>query len=121
MTSGMWCWISGSNSPNQTSSVAIAQGEESPSNFLGSKDDYVIFYHNNHIWIFGGYIKEGGLYGYLNDLWKFNLDTYMWTWVSGTFEAVFAASSSTHPGARTRLPLAVTNTSIWIFGGRVGK
>lgn len=121
MTSGRWCWIGGSMNPDQNS-VAVSQGEESPSNYPGGRAGHLIFYHTDHIWIFGGngYTTNGTDYGFLNDLWKFNLNTFMWTWVSGSIKEHFLPSSSTQPGSKDRLSVAVTNTSMWLFGGKFG-
>lgn len=122
VTTKFWSWIGGSEYSNQIS-VADTQGEESPLNYPGGRAAHVIFYHSNYIWIFGGngYTTSGNNFGFLNDLWKFNLNTRLWTWVSGSIEEFFVPSSSTQPGSRERIPAVVTSTSMWFFGGKSGK
>lgn len=37
------------------------------------------------MWLLGGIgIDSKGLYGYLNDLWKFDPQTSEWTWMGGS-------------------------------------
>jgi N-acetylneuraminic acid mutarotase len=62
-----------------------------------------------------------------NALWKYNLTTAEWTWVSGTqntqgavgvYGAKGVASTSNTPGARTSMCTWIDSSdNIWVFGG----
>lgn len=65
----------------------------------------------------------------LNDLWRFDLNSNMWTWLSGTWSDTFIlgkygtkgqASSANIPGSRLDHSMAMdsTNQILYLFGGR---
>lgn len=80
---GQWVWAGGSNLAGQPGDYGIrgtAAGTNVPGGRYGSSgwvDDAGQF------WLFGGRGDDSaGLYGWLNDLWKF--DGTDWTWVRGS-------------------------------------
>jgi len=78
-----------------------------------------------NLWLFGGiFLKDFGLLGGLNDLWKF--DGSNWTWVSGSTAAdqsgVYGtqgvASTDNMPGARYgAASWRDRSGNLWLFGG----
>ncbi len=80
-------------------------------------------------WLFGGYgYAANGSLGYLNDLWKFNIQTNNWTWVSGdstaNSESIYGnktvAAASNCPGGRNDcVSWADAAGNFWLFGGSV--
>ncbi|NTV79808.1 MAG: hypothetical protein HGA24_00065 [Candidatus Aminicenantes bacterium] len=77
-----WTWVSGSDSSNQPG-VYGTKGEADPSNCPTARG-HAISWTDSHgkLWLFGGI--RGDVPGSLNDLWKFDLSTLEWTWVSGS-------------------------------------
>lgn len=84
---------------------------------------------NNAIWLFGGeaydYSKENPTVGYFNDLWRYDINSGMWTWVSGVNTrnaAVVNYGSSANPGGRMQ-SVSWTDASgnLWLFGGYTVK
>jgi hypothetical protein len=81
------------------------------------------------LWLFGGLaFDSAGTFGYMNDLWKFNLASKQWTWVSGSNTvqgaqtAVYGTQGVAAPG---NVPLGLTEATgwidkagnLWLFGG----
>jgi len=64
--------------------------------------------------------------GYYNDLWKYNISTSEWTWVSGdkeklgtaTYGTKGTAAAANTPGARTNATSWIdADDNLWFFGG----
>ena len=82
---------------------------------------------NGNFWLFGGYgCSTNNAKGYLNDLWRYNPDTNMWTWVSGTqyinqagiYGIKGTPNAANTPGGRSRGGWWIDNDgNFWIFGG----
>ena len=82
---------------------------------------------NGNFWLFGGYgCTTNNAKGYLNDLWRYNPDTNMWTWVSGTqyinqagtYGIKGTPNAANIPGGRSRGGRWIDNDgNFWIFGG----
>jgi len=71
-----WTWINGSDSSNYPSSYGI-KGIPDTNNNPGAKYVYSTWKgQNNDLWMFGGDFK--------NDLWRYNIASNIWTWMSGT-------------------------------------
>ncbi len=84
-TINQWTWIRGANFINQNGQYGT-KGVSSPTNEPGARE-FPTFWKDNsgNFWIFGGDGWDAfGTWGRLNDLWKYNLATNEWTWVSGT-------------------------------------
>ena len=68
-----------------------------------------------NLWLFGGIgIDVNGVYGYLNDLWKFDPQVSQWTWMSGSNTVFYYGG---HPGVYGTLGTAAPAN---IPGGRYG-
>ncbi|MDH5381204.1 MAG: kelch motif-containing protein [Cyclobacteriaceae bacterium] len=79
-----WVWISGNNQRN-VSGVYGVKEVSSTTNLPGSRRNATSWLDNSgNLLIFGGYGYdfEGSL-GYLGDLWKYNIVTEEWVWLSG--------------------------------------
>lgn len=86
---------------------------------------------NGNLWMFGGqrnnnnYYSEAG-WDSFNSLWKYNITTGNWTWISGSntinelgsYAVQGAESPLNHPGARSNAASWVDNQgNLWLFGG----
>ncbi|MCC2645644.1 MAG: Kelch repeat type 2-containing protein, partial [Burkholderiales bacterium] len=125
--SGLWTWASGSNLIDQNGIYGI-KGGESASNMPGSRSARVSWIDaSGNMWLFGGFgIAESGNYGSLNDLWKYNPDSGLWTWVSGSklinqngiYGVRGEESASNIPGGRwDSISWIDTLGNLWFFGG----
>ena len=127
---GQWTWMGGSSSPNQTGTYGT-KGTAAPGNVPGGRYDAVSWTDstNGNLWLFGGrgYPASVGIsIGVLNDLWKYNIASGQWTWVSGAdtndqqgvYGAKGTAAASNVPGARERAVSWIDAAgNLWLFGG----
>lgn len=117
-----WVWVGGSNTIGEVSNYGI-QGEESSGNIPGARDASVTWIDKNgNLWLFGGYNQNGAW----NDLWKYNLTTEMWSWVSGPnvfdqpsiYGTKNVESATNIPGSREDSISWVDNYgNFWLLGG----
>jgi hypothetical protein len=120
---GQWTWRGGSNLSNPsgtyTGSSAIPGGRWA----AASQTDSL-----GNVWLFGGQgLDSAGTTGLLSDLWKYNIASGQWTWVSGSNlasvngvypAAVGTGTTTTAPGGRQAAVLWVdASNNIWLFGG----
>jgi N-acetylneuraminic acid mutarotase len=124
---GQWMWEGGANTVN-ASGVYGTQGAASASNVPGGRyaaSSWIDL--SGDFWLFGGggYASAGGA-GYLNDLWKYNPSTSLWTWVSGdngenasgVYGTVGTAAATNLPGARYSSSSWIDAAgNLWLFGG----
>lgn len=119
-----WTWMKGSQTPNQPGVYGI-QGVEGPLNTPGCRMSYSRWKDNNgNLWLFGGFLYSTTPY---NDLWRYNVLTNNWAWVSGsntgvspeTYGIKCIPSSSNIPGARyeSRTTWTDQNGNFYLFGG----
>jgi len=122
-----WVWISGSSLGNQLGTYGV-MGTADPSNIPSGRSGAVSWTDSSgNLWIFGGWgADSNNVYGFLNDLWKF--DGTNWTWVSGSNMGnqygVFgtmgvAASSNVPPGRAYDVSWLDKSGNLWFFGGMV--
>jgi N-acetylneuraminic acid mutarotase len=130
ITIGLWTWVSGDNTTNNISNYGTL-GVTAPTNKPGARNR---FNESNgkidvsgNLWLFGGAgYASTATYGCLNDLWKYNISTNQWTWVSGdntvnnlsNYGTIGIASATNKPGGRDGGSMWLDTTgNIWVFGG----
>ncbi len=126
--SNEWTWINGTNGTNQYGNYGT-KGIAHPSNRPGSRSEGIAWTDTlGNLWLFGGqgYAASGN--GYLNDLWKYDPITNLWTWISGynmvnqssTYGNKGVPHSSNMPGSRVfnTNGLIDRNGDLWLFGGQ---
>ncbi|MFX0092450.1 MAG: Kelch repeat-containing protein [Candidatus Hodarchaeota archaeon] len=78
------------------------------------------------MWLFGGYGNDTSTFGRLNDLWRYDVSTGYWTWISGsntanqvgTYGAQGTPAASNVPGARQQsISWIDASGDLWLFGG----
>jgi len=127
ITTNMWTWVLGANTPNQNGNYG-SKGITASTNVPGARQASITWVDNSGIfWMHGGYgFPETGAHSYLNDLWKFDANSNQWTWVSGSnttnqggvYGTSGIASANNLPGAR-QMSIAWKDLSgdLWLFGG----
>jgi N-acetylneuraminic acid mutarotase len=129
-----WAWMAGASSVcnNQGDFGCLgiygSEGVTSPDNAPGGRVDASSWTDScGNLWLFGGEGTDsaGGI-GPLNDLWRYDPTTNLWTWMSGayvdgqngTYGTLAIAAPGNVPGGRAG---AVTWTdkqgNLWLFGG----
>jgi N-acetylneuraminic acid mutarotase len=125
-----WTWLSGSNIVDEPG-VYGTEGVAAPGNVPGARDSAVGWKDAaGNFWLFGGYgfdsTPSPGVFGDLNDLWKYSPTTNTWTWVSGSTKAgqlgmygtQGTAAPGNFPGARDSAVGWIDRSgNLWLFGG----
>ena len=122
-----WAWISGDSTVNQKGNygikgvASITNKPPARSNSMCCKDK------SGNLWMMGGRIRSTTGYDTLfNDLWKFDIITHLWIWISGdssvNMPAIYGpkgiSTSYIKPGSLTKATCwADTLGNIWLFGG----
>ena len=127
ISSRMWTWISGNKTINENGVYGM-KGVSEAANYPGSRFETVSWFDlDGNLWLFGGRgHDESGSYGRLNDLWRYNISSGMWTWVSGNktidengvYGTKGLPDAANYPGGRE---VTGSYTSVdgilWLFGG----
>ncbi len=121
-----WIWISGSTVPNDTGNNGV-KGVTAPSNYPGGKESAVGWIDKDgNFWLFGGYSFMTSGYGYFNDLWKYDVQNNLWTWMKGSAtknqESIYGtkgvADINNTPGARgNSTTWTDLEGNLWLYGG----
>lgn len=122
-----WTWMSGEKTAN-AAGIYGTKGVPSPNNVPGARQSAVAWSDNSgNLWLMGGAGQAAGNDGgYLNDLWKYNVTTNQWTWVSGdntgnsygVYGTKGVSSPTNKPGGRWKsVALTGSNGELWLFGG----
>ncbi|MCE2962917.1 MAG: gliding motility-associated C-terminal domain-containing protein [Chitinophagales bacterium] len=97
MTTGLWTWHGGSTSPGSYYSYGIkgiANANNWPPNMYGSTSGWVV---GSKLFYVGG--AELSSNNYLSELWEYDINTGLWTWLNGETKASF-----NHPGVYSSKP-----------------
>ena len=130
IASGQWTWVSGADT-NDQQGVYGAKGTAAASNVPGARERAVSWIDAaGNLWLFGGYGRaSNGVYGELNDFWKFTVSSGQWTWVSGSnlasnldvapvYGTKGVAVAANVPGGRSgAASRADSSGNLWLFGG----
>ncbi len=123
----VWTWIAGSETTWEAG-VYGTKGIASPSNVPGARAGAVSWIDaSGRLWLFGGDGRDSnGWHDILNDLWMFDPETSLWTWISGSnliddpgsYGIKGVAAPSNAPGARYQATSWIDAAGrLWLFGG----
>jgi len=126
-SSTLWTWVGGSMFGG-ASAVYGTQGVAAASNVPGARSGAASWADKSgNLWLFGGAASgTAGSTGFLNDLWKFNISSGLWTWVSGSetlnapgvYGTQGVAAPGTVPAARPPSAFWADDAgNMWLFGG----
>lgn len=126
-TSGQWTWVSG-NTIGAKKGTYGTKGTAASGNVPGAREQATGWTDSSgNFWLFGGYgFDSNGNEGRLNDLWRYQTGTGMWTYMAGsktyngaaTYGTQGTGNTSNIPGSRTNAAgWADSSGFIWLFGG----
>ena len=125
--SNQWTWVSGDNTPNQLG-VYGTKGTGSGSNKPGSRRNatcWKVMY--GALWLMGGEGFAALAPGWMNDVWKFDLSTNLWTWMqgndgpyqNGVYGTREVPAASNNIGSRfDNIGWCDADNNLWTFGGK---
>ena len=128
INSNNWTWKAGANY-NGGMAVYGTKGVPSVNNTPGARGWGIQCWvdTSGSLWLFGGYgMDANGVQGCLNDLWKFDITTSEWTWMSGSKYKCSPGNSGTKgvssplnmPRARNESNCTwVDKGNLWLYGG----
>ena len=123
-----WTWVKGDSTPN-TQAVYGTKGVAAGTNDPGGRCELSGWTDKSgNMWLFGGNaFDDHSTNGpWINDLWKYNIATNQWTWISGdsvggiaaTFGTKGVAAATNVPGARLlQVTWTDNNGNFWLFAG----
>ena len=138
-----WTWQGGSSSPPCSiiqsnmncgkPGVYGSKGAAAAGNFPGGRSDAASWTDaSGNLWLYGGNGFDSiGQLGELNDLWEFNPETMLWTWVDGDaklpgtgygnpgiYGTMGTPAAGNNPGALTfAMTWSDAAGNAWLFGG----
>ena len=139
-SNSQWAWMGGSNTAvcntsgqtNCVTAVFGTLGAQATGNFPGLRTSQAIWTASDgNIWLFGGQGYDSlGNPGILNDLWRFNPSTGLWTWMGGSatlpnpagspgiYGTLGASAPGNMPGSRVSATTWTdANGNLWLYGG----
>ena len=123
-STNLWTWMSGQPLNNYQGAFGI-KGVPSILNSPPTKQECNAGWVDslNNVWIFGG---QGPSSGFGNDLWKYDVQTYEWTWMNGdstsNASGVYGVKGVSDPantpgGRRVYSRWTDSDNNFWLFGG----
>ena len=120
---GEWTWMGGSDTMNCQGVYGI-KGVSSPTNLPPSAYEASEWSDGQgNFWCYGGW----NAWKFMDDLWKYNVATNQWTWMTGSgglansypiYNLQGVASPSNRPGERiTSASWTDHQGNLWLFGG----
>jgi hypothetical protein len=121
-----WTWMHGDNTTYQLGEYGT-QGVPSPTTRPGARTDPATWKDaDGNFWLYGGtvatasFTPDGG-----GDLWKYDVATNQWTWISGiaasalpVFGSLGVTDNANTPGSRAgSATWTDANGKFWLFGG----
>ncbi|MCE3268292.1 MAG: hypothetical protein K0R49_544, partial [Burkholderiales bacterium] len=130
-SSGKWTWMSGESTIDQYG-IYGEKGIESQNNMPGGRNTSISWIDSyGNLWLFGGvgfgkFIQDVNNEGYMNDLWKYNISSGKWVWISGTDEinqpGIYGIpgvpeSSNIAGNRQGSISWFGADGNLWLFGG----
>jgi hypothetical protein len=122
----MWTWMKGDSTQNHIG-IYGTQGVASLSNQPGSRIYGMTWTDaTGNLWLFGGSENIYSSSALLNDLWKYDPSSNMWTWIKGDninnqygiYGTLGVPDFANKPGSRSLSGHWTDNSgNIWLFGG----
>jgi gliding motility-associated-like protein len=124
-----WTWMKGPSTQNAPGVYGV-QGVPSPANYPGGRSYGARTWtgNNGELWLYGGYgYDANGIQTSLNDLWKYNVNTNEWTWMSGPqigglpgnfgIQGVPSPTNLPPPCTESTATWVDANGNLWMYGG----
>ncbi|MBI2268941.1 MAG: hypothetical protein HYU69_01135 [Bacteroidetes bacterium] len=129
VATNQWAWMGGPNNINNSPGSYGTMGVASPTNMPPARAECSASWVDNagNLWFYGG---NGGINKRFGDMWKYDVTTNQWTWMSGSnifnAPAVYGtlnvpAAANTPGGRWTYASWTDLTGKFWLFGGTLGS
>ena len=126
-SSNQWAWMSGANSTGQMATYGM-KGVSDPANMISARMGATMEADNmGRMWVYGGFGMNAGSTVNYADMWRYNTNSGMWTWMAGnnsgnafgTYGTKGMATLGTNPPSRGMQGMSIDNANsrIWVAGG----
>lgn len=128
-----WTWVKGPSAPLMPG-IYGTQGVPSPLNYPGYRDYTSTTWVDaaGDLWLYGGRGPDiNGVYGPIDELWRYNIATNEWTWMKGSgiasqpgvYGVQQVPSPLNNPPGTCETSCGWTNASgnLWLFGGEANS
>ena len=123
-----WVWMGGSNQANQMG-IFSSVGSPTPSNIPGGRDNPITWQVGNVLYMYGGNGYTSSDAGTLADLWEYDVDSGMWTFLDGNdvlyqprIISSFQEYNGTNtPGRRLGGSAWTDGSNLYLLGGGIGN
>jgi len=127
-STNMWAWMKGPGIAHNTGNYGV-QGVAANTNLPPCRGFGIASWTDTtgNFWMYGGFNNVGGPYHTFGDLWKFDVASNNWTWMSGSnlpnqlpvYGTQGIPSPANSPGARMESACTWVddNNHLWLFGG----
>ena len=128
VTTNQWTWMAGDVYGYESDHNYGRKGIPSPDNFPGSRNNATYQTDGKGtLWLFGSSS------GKMNDLWKYNIATHIWTWMAGdtisnpdgnngVYGTKGVAAETNTPGYRFGMCSFIDSAgNFWMYGGRTTR
>jgi len=121
-----WTWMKGPGNVTNEIPIYGTLGIASPANTPGARWNQASWTDTSgNLWLYGGINESALCFG---DLWKYDISSNEWTWVSGSniqdVQAIYGVqgipNTTNQPGSRRETAAAWIDNenNLWLFGGR---
>lgn len=126
VAAGEWTWVRGSSSTDQYGVYGTPGTAGLVEDAPGARSGAVSWTGSDgFLYLFGGYgYAAAGDIGYLNDLWRYDVETGLWTWLSGSSSSggEFSINSVETPenvpvARKDSVSWTGSDGSLYLFGG----
>jgi N-acetylneuraminic acid mutarotase len=121
-----WTWLKGANVVNQLGSYG-GQGLPSAFNRPGCRENFSTWVSNGLLYLMGGFGLDNNTTSsaYFNDLWQYNPNNNIWTWLKGSnltnqlgvYGTKGIPNANNTPGARVTAVTWTVNDRLYMMGG----
>lgn len=120
-----WAWLR-NHSIMSSPGIYTSIGDVHSNNTPGGRTTGAMWFYNNSVYIFGGFgWDKNSDEGFLNDLWRYDLATDKWIWLSGSsvrnspgnYGTINIPAVTNTPSARSDLISWEHNGEFYLFGG----
>jgi gliding motility-associated-like protein len=124
-----WTWVKGPSAPLMPG-IYGTQGVPSPLNYPGYREYGCVTWVDaaGDLWLYGGRGPDiNGVYGSIDELWRYNIATNEWTWMKGSgtanqpgiFGVIQLPSPINNPPGTDETACGWTDAAgdFWMFGG----